>query len=43
MLAASEVLDAKVLAANEVGDIGGGDRLNDKSKCVEPKTGKSKS
>ena len=37
------MLGTKVLAANEVGDIGGDDRLSDRSKRVEPKTGRSKS
>ena len=41
MLAANEVLGAKVLATHEDGDVGGGDRLNDRSKRVEPKTGKT--
>ena len=36
VLAAIEVLGARVLAANEIGDIGGGNR----SKCVEPETRK---
>ena len=44
MLAASEVLAARVLAANEVGNVcDGGDGSNDGSKCVKPKTGRSKS
>ena len=41
VLAANEVLSARVLAANEVGDVRGGDGLNDGSKRVEPKTGKT--
>ena len=43
MLAANEVLGARVLAADEVGSVGGsgGDELSDGSKRVEPKTGKS--
>ena len=41
MLAANEVLAAIVLAANEVGDIGGGDRLSNGSKRIEPKTRRS--
>ena len=43
MLAANEMLDAKVLAADEVGDIGRGDRLSDRLKYMEPKTGRSES
>ena len=41
MLAANEMLGAKMLAANEDGNVGGGDGSNDGSKRVEPKTGKS--
>ena len=41
VLAANEVLGARVLAANEIGDVGGGDGSNDRSKHVEPKTGKT--
>ena len=40
VLAANKVLGAKVLAANEVGDVGDGDGLSDRSKYVEPKTGR---
>ena len=43
VLAANEVLGAKMLAANKFGDVGGGDRLNDRLKHIEPKTGRSKS
>ena len=43
VLAANEVLGAKVLAADEVGSVGGvGDGLSDGLKRVEPKTRKSK-
>ena len=38
VLATNEVLGAKVFAADEASDVGGGDR----SKHVEPKTRKSK-
>ena len=43
VLAANEVLGARVLAADEVGSVGGGgrDESSDGSKRVEPKTGKS--
>ena len=41
MLATNELLGARVLAADEVGDIRGGDGLNDGLKHVEPKTGKT--
>ena len=37
MLAANEVLGARLLAANQNDDNGGGDGSNDESKCVEPK------
>ena len=37
VLAANNVLGAMVLTANEVGDVGGGDGLNDGLKRVEPK------
>ena len=40
VLVANEVLSARVLAADEVGDVGDGNRSNNRSKCVEPKTGK---
>ena len=44
VLAANEVLGARVLAADEVGSVGGGgDRSSDGSKRVEPKTGRSES
>ena len=44
VLAANEVLGAKVLAANEVGSDGGGDDgLSDGLKCVKPKTRRSES
>ena len=44
VLAANEVLGARVLAADEVGSVGGGgDGSSDGSKRVEPKTGRSKS
>ena len=44
VLAANEVLGAKVLAANEVGSVGGNsDGLSDGSKRVEPKTRRSES
>ena len=43
VLAANEVLGAGVLAANKIGDVGGDDESSDRSKCVEPKTKKSKS
>ena len=39
VLAANKVLDVRVLTTNDVGDVGGGDGLNDGSKRVEPKTG----
>ena len=41
MLTTNELLVARVLAADEVGDIGGGDGLNDGSKRVKPKLEKS--
>ena len=41
VLAANEMLGAKVLAVNEVDGVGGGDGSNDELKRVEPKTGKS--
>ena len=43
VLVANEVLGARVLAADEVGSVGGGggDESSDGSKRVEPKTGKS--
>ena len=44
MLSANEVLDARVLAADKVDDVGGsGDRLSDRLKRVEPKTRRSES
>ena len=44
VLAANEVLGARVLAADEVGSVGGGgDGSSDGSKRVEPKTGRSES
>ena len=44
VLAANEVLGARVLVADEVGSVGsGGDGLSDGSKRVEPKTKRSKS
>ena len=44
VLAANEALDARVLAANKVGNAGGsGNRLSNGSKYVEPKTRRSKS
>ena len=45
VLAANEVLGARVLAADEVGSVGGGggDESSDGSKRVEPKTGRSES
>ena len=39
MLAANEMLGAKVLAANKIGDMEGGERLSDGSKRMEPKIG----
>ena len=41
MLAANEVLGARMLAANKTDDNGGDDRSNDGSKRIEPKTWKS--
>ena len=41
MLAANEMLGARVLAANKVGDVRGADGSNDGSKRVEPKTRKT--
>ena len=41
VLAANEVLGAKVLTANKFDDNGGGDELNNRSKCVESKGKKS--
>ena len=41
MLVANEMLGAKVLAANEVGDMWGGEGLSDGSKREEPKIGRS--
>ena len=42
VLAANEVLGARVLAANKVGDIGGGNiGSSNRSKRVEPKTRRS--
>ena len=44
VLAANEVLSARVLAADEVGSVGGGgDGSSDGSKRVEPKTRRSES
>ena len=44
MFAANEMLSTRVLAANEVDNLGiGGNRLSDGSKHVEPKIGKSES
>ena len=45
VLAANEVLGARMLAADEVSSVGGGggDESSDGSKCVEPKTGRPKS
>ena len=44
VLAANEVLGARVLAADEIGSAGSGnDGSSDGSKCVEPKTGRSES
>ena len=40
VLIANEMLGAKVLITNKFGDNGGGDRLSDGSKRVEPKTRK---
>ena len=40
VLATNDMLGARVLAANEVGDVGGGDESNDGSNRVEPKTRK---
>ena len=42
MLIPNEMLTARVLVANKVGDMGDGNRLSDGSKYVEPKTGRSK-
>ena len=42
MLAANEVLGARILVADEVSDVGDGDRSSDRSKHVEPKTGRLK-
>ena len=38
MLTGNEVLSARVLTANESGNVGGDDRLSNGSKHVEPKT-----
>ena len=44
VLAANKVLGARVLAADKFGSVGGGgDRSSDRSKRVEPKTGRSES
>ena len=44
ILTANEVLGARMLAADEVGSVGGGgDGSSDGSKRVEPKTGRSES
>ena len=43
VLAANELLNAKVLATNKVNNVGGGDELSDGSKYVEPKTRRSES
>ena len=43
MLAANKMLGARVLAANEVDDIGGGDRSINESKHMKPKTRRLKS
>ena len=43
VFAANKVLEAKVLATNENGDVGSGNRLSDRSKRVKPKTERSKS
>ena len=40
VLAANEVLGARMLATNETGDVRGGDGSNNGSKRVEPKIGK---
>ena len=41
VFAANKVLGARVLAANDIGNVGGDDGLNDGSKGVEPKTRKT--
>ena len=43
MLTANKILGARVHAANEYGDDGGGDRSSDGLNCIEPKTGRSES
>ena len=43
MLAANKMLGVRVLAANEIGDVEGDDRLSDGLKHVEPKIRRSKS
>ena len=43
VLAINKVLGAKVLDANEAGDLGGGKRLSDRFKRVEPKTARLES
>ena len=43
VLAANEVLSARMFAANEVGDVGDSDRLSDGLKYVESKTKRSES
>ena len=43
MLAANKMLGARMFTANEAGDVRGGDRSNDRSKHVEPKTRRSES
>ena len=40
VLAANEMLAAGVLAADEISDVRRGDGSNDRSKRMEPKTGK---
>ena len=40
MLAVNEVLGAKILVADEAGDVGDGNRLSDRLKHIKPKTGK---
>ena len=43
VLAANEMLGAKVLAANEVGNMEGDNKLSNRLKRVESKTGRSES
>ena len=43
VLVANDVVGARMLAANEIGDVGGGNKSSDGSKHMEPKTGRLKS